>query len=203
MALVKYNLKLLVNLNVVTAFVLILLAPVLFSFQLISKEDLAKVGELYLSLIGIVLFPFLPMMEERGACKEVVYVKKLNHRWIDSLRLFMIMVLSFLFILSVILFAEFQGGVFPFWSMATGVWISALFFGMLGLTVANLTRNLTAAYLIPFAYFSFEFMTKGKYTKDFFVLSLLKDSFTEKYWILLLVVIMVIFNLIIKEPSKF
>lgn len=202
MAFVKYNLKLFFNLNVVTAFVLILLAPVLFSFELIVKEDMAKVGELYLSLIGIVLFPFLPIMEERAGCQEVVYVKKLNHRWIYSLRVFMIMVLSFLFILSVMLFAKFQGGDFPFWSMVFGVWISALFFGMLGLTVANLTRNLTAAYLIPFAYFSFEFMTKGKYTKDFFVLSLLKDSFTEKYWILLLVVIMVIFNLIIKEPSK-
>lgn len=203
MALVKYNLKLLFNLNVVTAVVIILLAPFIFSFDFIPKEDMARVGELYLSLVGIILFPFLPMLEERAGCKEVVYVKKMSYRWIYSLRLFMIMAFSFLLILIVMLFATYQGGDFPLWPMATGVWISVLFFGMLGLTIANLTRNLTAAYLIPFAYFAFEFMTKGKYTKDFFVLSLLNDSFAEKYWILLLVLIMVLMNLYkVKTPLE-
>jgi hypothetical protein len=106
------------------------------------------------------------------------------------------MALTFVLIISVMTYAKFNDGQFFIWNLAGGVWTSAVFLGLIGLTAANLTGNITAGYLLSFAYYGFEMFTKGKYTKGVYLFSLSNNSFHEKYILLLIIIFLCAFNIV-------
>jgi hypothetical protein len=197
LSVIKYNIKILFGLNLLAAIALVVLTPFFFSLKLLSPIEMAKVGELYLSIVGILLFPFLINIEERDNVYELIIIKRTPHVYIFILRLIIFTLITLLMFQGIASLAEFQGSSFITFEFTSGVGISALFLGMIGITVVNLTNELSAGYLSSFAYFVFEWFTKGKYTKDFYLQSLLIGSFNEKYNILALSIVLVIVNLII------
>ena len=113
-------------------------------------------------------------------------------------RIIMAMVFIFLMIISVMILAKIQGSTFDFLEITFGVWISAVFLGMLGFTIVNLSNNISLAYLISFGYYFMEYITKGKYTKEFYLFSLIKGNFVKgKYELLFIIFVMIIVNLFI------
>ncbi|MBS4539022.1 hypothetical protein GOQ27_11155 [Clostridium sp. D2Q-11] len=192
-----YNLKIVFSLNILAAFVLVAVTPFLFSLVRLEYSNIATVGELYLSVIGIILLPNIINIEDIDNIKEVIYIRKTPHIITTILRLAIIIIFMFILISSIILLAKLQQGNFPFWEISLGSFISSLYFGIIGITVVNITKSLPSGYLIPFAYYAFEFSTRGKYTKDFFVFSLLNESFIEKGNLLLIIGGLLIVNLVI------
>ncbi|WMJ79355.1 hypothetical protein RBU49_10685 [Clostridium sp. MB40-C1] len=194
----KYNLKIMFNLNFISALVFAMLIPVITSLKLLDYKAIASIGEGYLSIIGIILVPFLANIENKNNIKEVIYIKKTSYMKTVLSRIVIIMIFMLLIIMSVMMLARAEGSVFKFWEITCGTWISAAFLGMIGFTVANLIDNISAAYLISFGYYIVEYMSKGKYTKDLYLFSLTKGSFSKgKYILLFILFIMIIFNLII------
>jgi hypothetical protein len=197
LSVLKYNIKILFGLNLLAAIILVVLTPLFFSLKLLPLMEMAKVGELYLSIVGIMLFPFLINIEERDHINELVFIKRTSHVYIFIVRFIIFTFIALLMFLGIASFAEFQGSSFKIFEFTAGVGISALFLGVIGMTVVNITNELSAGYLISFAYFVFELLTKGKYTKDFYLQSLLKGSFNEKYYILAVTIVLFIVNLVI------
>lgn len=184
---VKYNIKISLSLNIAVALLLCALTPFFFSLPYASSREMAQIGELYLSTAGIILFTYLSNLEERENVQEIVYIKRLPHLWIFFLRLFMVMALALILVLFITSYAKVQNGSFDLIRTTAGIWISATFFGIIGLTVSNFTKDQKSGYLAAFGYYMFEFFTRGKYTSDFYVFSLLNGSFSEKYRILALI----------------
>lgn len=183
--------------NILVSFVLVAISPLIFSLVRLEYTDIATIGELYLSIIGIVLLPNLLTIEESDNIKEVIYIRKTPHITVTILRLVMMIMFMFILISSMILLVKIQHGSFPFWEISIGTFTSALYFGIIGLTVVNITKSLPSGYLTSFAYYAFEFSTKGKYTKDFFVFSLLNKSFIEKGNLSIIIICLLIINLMI------
>lgn len=196
LSLARYNAKIVFGLNLLAAVALVLLTPFFFSLSLLTYKEMAKVGELYLCTTGIALFTFLGSIEEGSNSQEIVYSKRMPHVYIFTLRFLFMALASFIMIMTIAAYAAVLRSTFPFWTFIFGVWVSAVFLGTIGLTIVNFTREPGAGYLISFAYFVLEWMTRGKYTKDFFLLSLLNNSFHEKYRILAVILVILLANLL-------
>ena len=192
--LVLYNIKILANLNMLVAFVLALIVTMIFDLQRLTYQNIAIICELYLSILGILLIPFIANIENVNNTFELTYVRKISYLPIFVLRLLLSFLLLSGLALGIILVAKIQNGNFPFLEILSGTLVSAVYLGLIGLTVANISGNTAAGYLISFAYYAFEYSTKGFYTKDFFIFSLLKNSFSEKYNILMVIVVLLVVN---------
>lgn len=200
---IKYNLKIIMSFNIIIAAVFALLAPVIFSLKFLDFRAIANIAEFYLSITGIILIPCLANIEDRNNIKEVVFSRETSHALVTGIRLAAVMLLMFIIIMTVLISAKLQGSNFSIWYIGFGTWISAAFLGMLGFTVANLSSNISAAYLISFSYYVMEFFTSGKYTKDLYLFSLTKGYFQNgKYILLVFVILMIIFNLLAANRNK-
>ena len=203
LSILKYNIKILINLNVIVSIIFIILAPVIFSVKLLDSTSIASISEYYLSLLGVILIPYIANIEDLNNIKEVVYIRKTSQVKITISRIIIAVTFMTIMILGVLFYAKTQGSSFNLLEMVLGTWISAMFLGILGFTVANLIQNISALYLVCFSYYFLEYFTKGKYSKDLYLFSLTSGSFKSGKLVLLCIIFfMIIFNMIfIKKKS--
>lgn len=195
---IKYNIKLLFNLNSLAAILYVILVLMISSIRLLDYKALAVIGEQYFSIIGIILVPYLLTIEDKDNIKEVICCRKTAYANTIFLRIFIVMFSMLLIIFSIMIYAKLQGCSFKLWELTLGTWITAAFLGMIGFTVANLSHNISAAYLVSFGYYFIEYVTKGKYTKDLYLFSLTKGILSNgKLIILLITFTLMIVNLLI------
>lgn len=193
---IHYNVKITCNLNLAAALVLTLITPIFFSLRMLSFNDIAVIGEYYLSITGIILFSYIGDIDKRDKTEEILYWRKTPHILMFITRILIMMSVTFVLVISIIIYAKFNNGDFDILKLAGGVWVSAVFLGLIGLTVANLTGNITSGYLISFAYYGFELFTRGKYTGKIYLFSLTNSSFNEKYMLLLIILILCAVNIV-------
>jgi hypothetical protein len=199
---VKYNFRICFGLSTFLVILLCALSQALFNFNSMSTLTVADMGEIYLSVIGILLFTQLGRLEERNNVNEIAYLKRIPHIRIFALRLVMALLISFVCVFTVISIAKMRSGSFDFWEFTVGIWISTVYFGMIGLTLVNITGELAAGFIAAFGYYVFELFTRGSYTGDFYVFSLLNNSFNEKYRILIVIIVVMIGNLMLVKKKS-
>ncbi|KNY28910.1 hypothetical protein [Pseudobacteroides cellulosolvens] len=179
-----YNFRLLPKINILMCILAICAVQIFFSLKMVDFRVMANIGELFVSLLGIMLIPGLAFIEESSGIKETVYSKAVSPVIPSLIRL---LYSVFLLLSGTVIFvavAVIQGSVFDELSIIAGVFISALILGASGYIVGCFTGNIALAYLIPFAYYGFEFLSKGKYTKDFYLFSLQRGFLVEEKWFL-------------------
>ncbi|GAA0182311.1 hypothetical protein SH2C18_47120 [Clostridium sediminicola] len=197
MKIVKYNIEVLFGVNIIIAVLYGCLIPLAFSFKNINYVEIIKISELYVPLIGIILLSYITSIEKTNIIEELSFVKKISSNFIFLIRFFINTVFIILILVLLFLYAKYQGAAFTFSKVFIGSLVTAIYLGLVALTMYNLTKNLAVGYMISFGYYFFEFSTKGKYTKELYLFSLLKDSFTEKIYLSVCIVILFLINLII------
>lgn len=196
-----YNLKILRNRNLYIALALPILAPLFFSFRMITPMEMAKICELYLSFFGIVLFGSILDYESNGI-GEVTYCKKFGQAKVFMTRFIILSLISLIAVTSILVLGKFGGGTFEFGKFLYGTMVNITYLGIFAITLYNISENLAITYMISFSYVLFEYCTKGKYTKDFYILSMMKGDFTPKdnlFWLLICLIILNILILIKKK----
>jgi hypothetical protein len=196
-SILKYNIKIIFNINTIAAIVFLLLTPVFFNLRMVTYPEIAQIGEMYLSVIGVVLLTYLCSIEEGCNVKELVYARSTPFVLQLLIRLGLAFFMIFFLQLLIFISCVFQGGEFDLAEISSGTWITSLFLGMLGLTFSNIINDVKSGYLIAFSYYIFEFGTKGKYTNGIYLFSLLNGSFREKYYLLALIILFILINCLI------
>lgn len=188
----KYNLKLLPFYNIALCAVLLACLPVVISFRFLAFPDIAKIGESFLPLLGVLLFTPLAFCEgsverqEALACRPCLYWKGFAVRFIA------ILMLALLFVCIYIGIAGLSASTFDTVPMWIGLSASMLVMGSIGLTLGHITRNQSISYLVPIAYFSLEYYTHGQYTGRFFLLSLMDGVLKPEKTTLMLAALMLL-----------
>lgn len=193
-----YNLKLIFNLNVLVAAAFLVVISFMMNLRFLNYKEAAQIGETYVSVIGIILFPYLCTLEYNKNIKETIFTKKTSFTKVVFIRI-LFMVLFTILCTSVITGIEiYNSSNFKAAEIIAGTCITAFFLGMIGFTVSNIFENEVLGYMAAFCYYAFELFDKGKHTKDLFLFSLVNGSFSSgKYWILLISFILLIINLLI------
>lgn len=180
-----YNLRLIPKKNLIISILLVLGIQTFFSLKMVDFEFMANIGELCVSILGIILIPGAAFIDEDSDIKEVICSKAISPVFPSIVRLFYLVILLFLGIVVFVEIAVVQGSQFDEFSIIAGVFISALLLGASGYMIGSLFKNIALSYLIPFGYYGFELTTKGKYTNDLYLFSLQKGYLAEGKWVLL------------------
>lgn len=196
-----YNLKILRNRNLYIALALPILAPLFFSFRMITPMEMAKICELYLSFFGIVLFGNILDYESNGI-GEVTYCKKFGQAKVFMARFIMLSFIALIVVSSILALGKVGGGTFEFGIFLYGTMVNITYLGIFTITIYNISENLAITYMISFSYILFEYCTKGKYTKNFYILSMTKGDFAPKDNLFFLLVVLVIVNIFILYKKR-
>ena len=193
---VKYNIKILFGFNLMIGIIIAMGIPFVVSFKFIEYRDMAKISEWLYSLLGIVLLTYIMNIDKKRGIGDVINSKQKRHSDTFLIRLFINSTVLFLLIVIMNIFALSQNAVFPFWKITLGSFVTAIFLGLVGLTISSIV-NISTGYMISMAYYVIDLMTGGKYTGDFYLFSLLNDSWGGKYYLIGVSVGLIIANYLI------
>ncbi|MEK5236352.1 hypothetical protein NST99_11750 [Paenibacillus sp. FSL L8-0470] len=178
-----YNLKLTAHYSWLLSIALLCSVHLFMDPQLMEWRDIAKLGEQLISFLGLIVYPHLAMLEE-GGIGEVLYAKKVRHHAIFLFRWFSTTLFVFLIIAVFFTSLHLRGAVFDLWPMIGGVAITAMAIGSAGMTATLLLRNISGGYIIGFAWYLLDFMTKGRLTGHFYLFGLMNDGWDQDKWLL-------------------
>ncbi|WLC62238.1 ABC transporter permease [Clostridium sp. CM028] len=193
----KVNLRIAFRNNILFSIVLLIVAPIIFSITNLDFPMAAKICEQFIIMIGVVILVPIFTPEEDGNIKETINAKAISPILVYIIRILISVILLVSLIALFVNILIYLGGTFTSGRLIMGTFISALFLGGLGLFVASLTENVSIGYMIPIVYFVFDIMTKGKYTKNFCIFSLMNNSFKERYYLLVAAVVLIILSLLV------
>ncbi|WP_054939980.1 hypothetical protein [Paenibacillus ihuae] len=173
-----YNLKLTAQYSWLLSALLLSAVPFFMDPEMMEWGQAARLGELLVSFLGLLVYPHLAMLEE-GGIGEVLYAKRLRphpiflYRWL--------LTTLFVCLLIAIFFSSLQlrGAVFDLWPMIGGVTITAVAIGSTGMTATLLFRNTSGGYIAGFAWYLLDFTTKGRLTGHFYLFGLVNGSWNS------------------------
>ncbi|HEY9060681.1 MAG TPA: hypothetical protein VIO64_09300 [Pseudobacteroides sp.] len=180
-----YNLRLLPKISLIVSAASIVIIQIFFSLKMVDFRVMANIGEIFVSLLGIILIPGLAFIEDNSGLRETVYSKAVTPVIPAAIRLVYTVIVLLLGVATFAGIAVLQESVFDELSIIIGVFISAFIMGAAGYIMGSFTGNIALSYLVPFAYYCFEFLSKGRYTKDFYLFSLQRGYLAEEKWVLL------------------
>ncbi|MBU3175227.1 ABC transporter permease [Clostridium estertheticum] len=193
----KVNLRIAFQNNILFSIVLLISTPIIFSITNLDFSMAAKICEQFIVIIGVVILVPIFTPEEDENIKETVNAKAISPIFVYMIRILLSVILLVSLIALFVNILIYLGGTFTSGRLIMGTFVSALFLGGLGLFVASLTENVSIGYMIPIVYFVFNIMTKGIYTKNLFLFSLMNNSFKEKYYLLVAAVVLIISSLFV------
>ncbi|MBW9153716.1 ABC transporter permease [Clostridium estertheticum] len=193
----KVNLRIAFQNNILFSIAILISTPIIFSITNLDFSMAAKICEQFIVMIGVVILVPIFTPEEDGNIKETINAKAISFVFVYIIRILIAVILLLSLIALFVNILICLGGTFTSGRLIMGTFVSALFLGGLGLFVASLTENVSIGYMIPIVYFVFDIMTKGIYTKNLFLFSLMNNSFKEKYYLLVAAVVLIILSLLV------
>jgi len=169
LGLFKYNFKLILTPSYVVGWLFILVLPFALSFNLLTEAEMANITQKILILVGIIWFGNLANIEQIANVNDLVNQMKVKQTKILFMRMF-IMFLSMILAFSLLLFyASLQGASFHFFKLLSGSIVGSLTLGLLALLFSQLSSEIAVGYMVSFAYYFFELITKGSLTRYFYL----------------------------------
>lgn len=160
------------------------MAPLFMGIENLTQNSVAKIMEIYLSLIGVILLipTFLPDMNKD--IRDLIYSKKEPVPVLHFIRvleaLAVMMVIGILFLL----FLKSGNCQFPFGKMFYTFMANGVFLGGLGMFMFALFDQAVFAYMIPLVYFIANFGIKKKQLGKFWLFSMQERSIEEKHYLM-------------------
>ncbi|QUL56924.1 hypothetical protein KDC22_10855 [Paenibacillus tritici] len=178
-----YNLKLTLHYSWLLSAALLVAVPFFMEPSLMDRRQTAKLGELLISLIGLIVYPYLGLLED-GGIGEVLYAKRIRPHPVFLFRWLLTVLFIFLAVTALFTWVHGGGAEFELWPMIGGTVITAVAIGTAGTTAALLTGNISAGYIAGFAWYLLDFTTKGKLTGHFYLFGLLRSEWDHDKWLL-------------------
>ncbi len=190
----KINLKHNFLMHFIAAVIIALLTAVVFSISQLDKNMSAQPIEMMLSFIGIILITPLLLPEQNENIYDVVTSKRTSYIFVCIIRL-IYSVMSIMLIIGIFITIMYLGGCDVTMLHFFGGIITALFLGSLGLAAYGFSRNISVAYMAPVLYYIANMAGKDK-LGNFFIFSMTKGSFSEKYYLLALSFLFIIVTML-------
>lgn len=196
-AFLNYNFKILFRKNLLAGLVYGLLVPFIFNLA-----HPVMISEIYLAPVGIIFLTMLTEIDKEDGMNEFILAREKGvesnffTRYLIGITITAAVIIWFLSFLSV------EGIDVNNIRVLTGTLITGIFLGTVGLTAANILRNYVAGYIISFSYFLFDFMTGGEYTGRLYLFSLSEGNFNPKYYLLVLIVVLLVINILLFKFRK-
>lgn len=180
----KVNLKNNIPLHAAVCVLMLLISPFLMGVANLGAQDSAKVLEMYVALIGIVLIPPVLLPEQDHDIRELVFTK-----YMDSQVVYLLRLLGNLFLLALMLsvyigMLRYHGCEFPAGKYFCGTLAEMFFLGGIGLFFYGLSDHFVIGYMVPIVYYIAAVGGGEKYLGMFYPFSMVRGGYHEKVWLL-------------------
>lgn len=188
----RVNLKHNILLHLLVCVLLLGLSPLLMGVANLGQQDTAKVLEMYVALIGIVMLVPIFLPEQDQNIRDLVYTKYMKSQLVYILRILGNVLILMIFLAFYIVMLEKNNCEFPVVKYYFGTLAEMLFLGGMGLFFYGLTDNLVIGYMIPIFYYIVAIGSGAKYLKLFYPFSMVMGSYDEKVWLFLAGVVLIV-----------
>lgn len=194
----KENLKHNVWQHSLVCIVLLLLSPLVLGIENLTAVDTAKVLEMYIALIGIILLTPIFLPEQNKDLRDLVYSK-----YVKASAVYFVRVVEAALIL-IVLVGVYMGVLYynncdmEAWKYFFGTLAGMMFFGGMGLFFYGLLDNLVVGYMVPIFYYIVAMGSGAKYLKVFYPFAMTAGSYKEKCYMAVAAVVLIIAGLALR-----
>lgn len=170
---------------VVISFFVCIAAPLFIGTENLDIYQTAKVIEMYLSLLGILLLipVFIPDINQPAA--EVIRTKKEPMITLYHIRLFQSLLFLIFFGTVFLIYLKYGGCKFSMTDGMLSFLANACFLGGIGMLAFSLTDQIVIAYMLPILYYVLNIGAGAKYLGKFYLFSMQADHLQDKFFLLI------------------
>lgn len=176
----KTNLKCNLIPHILISFVLLMFSPLLMGVENLDASMTAKVLEMYVALIGIILLTPLLLPEQNKEIKDLVESKYTPGIIVYLIRLFEASICLILLIGGYVAILKYNNCVFPEIKFFLGTLTEAIFLGAIGFCAYSLCEQIAISYMLPIVYYVMAIGGGKKLLGDFYLFSMIYGSYEEK-----------------------
>ncbi|MCC0632063.1 ABC transporter permease [Clostridioides sp. ZZV15-6388] len=202
LVLIKENFKLSTLINLICSIGMLCLIPFIQGVANLDSVSAAICLENYVVIVGIIMLVPIFYLEQSKEIDEIVSSKSVSQVVIQLIRIIMSIISMLVLITGFVLVLKHLGGNFPIFKYIVGSFASAMFIGSLGMLFSNLFNNTIIGYMVSIGYLILNMMTRDKYVGNFFIMSMSRGSFDEKYWLICGSIVLIIVSLLIKPIKR-
>lgn len=177
----KVNFKYNAALHILVCIIILGLAPVLMGVANLGKQDSAKVLEMYVALIGIVMLTPVFLPEQAKEIRDLTASKYMKSAYVYAVRFVGNSAALAVFLILFVAMLKSNHCEFPVIPYFFGTYVEMLFMGGLGLFFYGLCDNLVIGYMMPIMYYIAAIGSGSKFLKFFYPFSMVRGSYTEKW----------------------
>lgn len=178
---------------------LLLLTPFVFGTANVDAKTAAVPLEMFVSLIGIILLTPVFLPEQSGSIRDVVESKATASAFVYSIRIGIALFSMLALIAAFVLYMKGNGCTISLVSAVFGTFSSGVFLGALGLLVYGLSDTLIVGYMAPMVYYMLNLFGGKEYFGELYLFSMSSGSMMEKYWLISVGTVFILFTLILKK----
>lgn len=198
----KENLKHNISLHFLVSVLLLLLSPLVLGVENLPAGDTAKVLEMYIALIGIIMLTPVFLPEQNKDLRDLVYSK-----YVKSASIYIIRIIQSAFILLLLLalyiaMLHYNNCQMEIWKYFFGTFAEMMFFGALGIFFYGLFDNLIIGYLIPAFYYIFAVGGGVKYLGVFYPFGMAGGSYKEKLYLAGAAIVLLVLGIVLRCRRK-
>ena len=164
----NYNLKIIMSNKYIVCIIFSILAPFMVNF---ANDSIIKIlFELYISIIGIVIFTDIMQVEQRYSTIELLYLTNVNKFFLVTLRT--LINIAFICVFSIVTYfsanyiihKEVILRIQDYFSVMVVFLPTTMFLGFLSMLIANIFNNATLGYITSFIYWLIWFVNRDVHT---------------------------------------
>lgn len=179
---------------------IIAIAPIIFGTANLDARASAVPLEMFVSLVGIVLFTPIFQPEQNNEIDDLV-----SSKYVSTMKIFLIRTGCATSILTVLIilfgiYMRFQECDISI-LLLIGTIANAVFLGSLGMITAAVTDNTIIAYMIPMVYYTLNYGVGNKLGK-YYLFSMSVEDFGPKIWLFVTGVLLILASLLVKQIKK-
>lgn len=179
----KYNLKYNIPPHFIICTLLLLLSPLILGLQNLNKIETAKVLEMYVIFIGIIMLTPIFLPEQNKDIRDLLNTKALSMAVVYGIRVLEAVVLLIAMVSIFIVVLKLGNCDFPAIPYFFGTMAGILALGGTGLVFYALADQVVVGYMIPLLYYLVSYGTKSKYLGKFYLFSMSEGRSDEKIYL--------------------
>ena len=193
----KHNLFL----HIVISVLLCVVAPLLMGVENLDEPQVAKIIEMYLGFLGMILLIPLFLPDTNKDIRDLIASKKIPITVVRVIRLLQAFVILAILLAGFLSMLKNNDCTFRFGTCMYAAVANCVGMGGIGLLFYSLVDNIAFAYMMPFLYYVIS-LSNRKFLGKLWLMGFSGGSLEEKKYILAAGIFMIIVALLVREQSR-
>lgn len=197
----KVNLKFNLFPHMIVGICLCLVTPLIMGVKNLDSVNTAKILDVYISLLGIIVLVPIFMPEEDEDIKDLIKSKKESIAINYLIRITQAIMFLIIIVLGFLAYLKSGNCIFDFLPYFYGTMSTCIFLGGLGILSYSIVDNIAVGYMVPMLYYILCYGSGKKYLGKFYLFSMMKGDISDKKYLLIAGALMIIVGIFYRSKK--